>query len=87
MHPEEIPTESLNPGQVGYFACNMKQSSEGIHLYFILCSTGLYSISCVRLTAHIGDTIHRVGEIVEPMAGFQPTKAMVCFCYFFALLL
>jgi len=55
MHPEEIPTESLNPGQVGYIACNMKQSSE----------------------AHIGDTIHRVGEIVEPMAGFQPTKAMV----------
>ncbi|KAF8809083.1 translation factor GUF1, mitochondrial [Phlegmacium glaucopus] len=55
MHPEEIPTESLNPGQVGYIACNMKQSSE----------------------AHIGDTIHRVGEIVEPMIGFQPTKAMV----------
>ncbi|KAH9483887.1 Translation factor guf1 mitochondrial [Psilocybe cubensis] len=55
MYPEEIPTKSLNPGQVGYIACNMKQSSE----------------------AHIGDTIHRVGETVEPMAGFQPTKAMV----------
>ena len=29
MHPEEVPTNSLNPGQVGYIACNMKQSSEG----------------------------------------------------------
>ncbi|CAA7271490.1 unnamed protein product [Cyclocybe aegerita] len=55
MHPEEAPTKSLNPGQVGYIACNMKQSSE----------------------AHIGDTLHRVGEAVEPMAGFQPAKAMV----------
>ncbi|KAJ3506153.1 hypothetical protein NLJ89_g7026 [Agrocybe chaxingu] len=55
MHPEEVPTKSLNPGQVGYIACNMKQSSE----------------------AHIGDTLHRVGEVVEPMVGFQPAKAMV----------
>ncbi|KIM48774.1 hypothetical protein M413DRAFT_437952 [Hebeloma cylindrosporum] len=55
MYPEEVPTKSLYPGQVGYIACNMKQSSE----------------------AHIGDTIHRVGEVVEPMAGFQPAKAMV----------
>ncbi|PPQ99995.1 hypothetical protein CVT26_009277 [Gymnopilus dilepis] len=55
LHPEEVPTTSLNPGQVGYIACNMKQSSE----------------------AHIGDTLHRVGEVVEPMAGFQPAKAMV----------
>jgi len=29
MHPEEVPTKSLHPGQVGYIACNMKQSSEG----------------------------------------------------------
>ncbi|KAH8106868.1 GTP-binding protein lepa [Cristinia sonorae] len=28
MHPEEEPTESLQPGQVGYIACNMKESSE-----------------------------------------------------------
>lgn len=33
---------------------------------------------CSQLfVAHIGDTIHRVGEIIEPMTGFQPTKAMV----------
>ncbi|KAI0063422.1 GTP-binding protein lepa [Artomyces pyxidatus] len=55
MHPEEVPTSALLPGQVGYIACNMKQSSE----------------------AHIGDTLHRVGEVVEPMMGFQPAKAMV----------
>jgi len=55
MHPEEVPTNLLLPGQVGYIACNMKQSSE----------------------AHIGDTLHRVGEGVEPMPGFQPAKAMV----------
>lgn len=30
MHPEEMPTTSLQPGQVGYMACNMKQSSEGV---------------------------------------------------------
>lgn len=29
MHPEEVPTAQLLPGQVGYIACNMKQSSEG----------------------------------------------------------
>ncbi|KAF9052993.1 translation factor GUF1, mitochondrial [Panaeolus papilionaceus] len=55
MYPEEVPMKTLNAGQVGYIACNMKESSE----------------------AHIGDTIHRVGEVVEPMAGFQPAKAMV----------
>ncbi|KAF8512280.1 P-loop containing nucleoside triphosphate hydrolase protein [Gautieria morchelliformis] len=27
--------------------------------------------------AHIGDTLHRVGESVEPLPGFTPTKAMV----------
>ncbi|RXW18968.1 hypothetical protein EST38_g6886 [Candolleomyces aberdarensis] len=55
MHPEEIPTQNLNPGQVGFIACGMKQSSE----------------------AHIGDTLHRLGSEVEPLAGFQPAKAMV----------
>jgi translation factor GUF1, mitochondrial len=30
MNPEEVPVNSLNPGQVGYIACNMKESSEGI---------------------------------------------------------
>jgi translation elongation factor EF-4 len=29
MYPEEVPTTQLLPGQVGYIACNMKQSSEG----------------------------------------------------------
>ncbi|KAF7295365.1 Translation factor GUF1, mitochondrial [Mycena indigotica] len=28
MHPEETPATSLYPGQVGYIACNMKESSE-----------------------------------------------------------
>ncbi|KAJ7709647.1 GTP-binding protein lepa [Mycena rosella] len=28
MHPEEIPVNGLYPGQVGYIACNMKESSE-----------------------------------------------------------
>lgn len=30
MHPEETPIQALHPGQVGYIACNMKQSSEGV---------------------------------------------------------
>ncbi|KAJ4487702.1 P-loop containing nucleoside triphosphate hydrolase protein [Lentinula aciculospora] len=55
MYPEEVPTDMLCPGQVGYIACNMKESSE----------------------AHIGDTLHRVGEPVPPMPGFKPSKAMV----------
>lgn len=29
MHPEEAPTQDLRPGQVGYVACNMKESAEG----------------------------------------------------------
>jgi translation elongation factor EF-4 len=29
------------------------------------------------ILAHIGDTLHRVGETVEPLAGFQTAKAMV----------
>lgn len=29
MHPEEVPTSELRPGQVGYVACSMKESSEG----------------------------------------------------------
>lgn len=36
MHPEETPTETLRPGQVGYVACNMKNSSEGWS-FFICC--------------------------------------------------
>lgn len=29
MHPEELSTDSLRAGQVGFIACNMKESSEG----------------------------------------------------------
>ena len=29
MHPEEVATSELRPGQVGFIACNMKESSEG----------------------------------------------------------
>ena len=29
MNPEEVPVASLRPGQVGYIACNMKESTEG----------------------------------------------------------
>ncbi|KAF8320104.1 GTP-binding protein lepa [Clavulina sp. PMI_390] len=28
MHPDEVSTTSLHPGQVGYVVCNMKESSE-----------------------------------------------------------
>ncbi len=31
----------------------------------------------MKTAAHIGDTLHRVGEVVESMPGFQPAKAMV----------
>lgn len=30
MYPEEVSTDILCPGQVGYIACNMKESSEGM---------------------------------------------------------
>ena len=29
LHPEEVSTSILLPGQVGYVSCNMKESSEG----------------------------------------------------------
>ena len=32
----------------------------------------------MKTAARIGDTLHRVGEEVEPMPGFQLAKAMVC---------
>ncbi|PIL24427.1 hypothetical protein GSI_14181 [Ganoderma sinense ZZ0214-1] len=28
MHPEEVPTDCLRPGQVGFVACSMKESAE-----------------------------------------------------------
>ena len=37
MHPEEVPTDCLRPGQVGFVACSMKESSEG---WAYLSSTG-----------------------------------------------
>ncbi|KLO10549.1 Guf1 protein [Schizopora paradoxa] len=55
LHPEQTPTGILKTGQVGYIACNMKESSE----------------------AHVGDTLHKVGEPVEALPGFTPAKPMV----------
>ena len=75
MHPEEVPVKSLNPGQVGYIACNMKQSSEG--------KMSLHILADIRTNeepnpeAHIGDTLHRAGSDVKPLEGFKPAKAMV----------
>jgi translation elongation factor EF-4 len=43
MHPEEVPTQSLRPGQVGYVACNMKESSEGKY-YGVLCGSILLKL-------------------------------------------
>lgn len=28
-------------------------------------------------TAHVGDTLHRIGEETQPLPGFAPAKAMV----------
>jgi len=36
MNPEEVPAASLRPGQVGYIACNMKESTEGQKVVKIL---------------------------------------------------
>ena len=33
MHPEEVPTSELRPGQVGFVACSMKESSEGQRIF------------------------------------------------------
>ena len=76
MHPEETPTTTLRPGQVGFVACNMKESSEGN--VAIIIWTHLVTL----WLAHIGDTLHRVGAPVDPMPGFKPAKAMVCICFY-----
>jgi len=51
----------------------MKESSEGTPLF-------VSDLICLPhqnpSTAHIGDTFHRQGEQVEPLAGLTPTKAM-----------
>jgi translation elongation factor EF-4 len=33
--------------------------------------------------AHIGDTFHHVGQVVEPLPGFKPAKPMVSLSLFF----
>lgn len=72
MYPEEVSTDCLRPGQVGFVACSMKESAEGrIDLHI------LRHVANEILTAHIGDTFYRVGHPVEPMPGFKPAKAMV----------
>lgn len=73
MHPEEVPTKSLRPGQVGWVACNMKESSEGASTRLLLSQNSIIDLHA----AHIGDTLHRVGVPVDPMPGFKPAKAMV----------
>ena len=71
LHPEEVSTSVLFPGQVGYVSCNMKESSEGLN-----ASSPILS-SLMLVLAHIGDTFHLAGQPVEPMPGFQQAKAMV----------
>lgn len=73
MHPEEIPANSLRPGQVGYIACNMKQSSEGGRQF----TFDRPNCRLIDRSAHVGDTLYRVGHLVDPMPGFKPTQAMV----------
>ena len=36
MHPEQEQTDQLRSGQVGYIACNMKESSEGALLHVLM---------------------------------------------------
>lgn len=54
MYPEETPTTALYPGQVGYVACNMKESSEGADILGALCrqmlTLALKLISATRCT-------------------------------------
>ena len=38
MHPEQVQTDLLNAGQVGYLACNMKDPLEGEILDFCYIS-------------------------------------------------
>jgi translation factor GUF1, mitochondrial len=82
MHPEETSTGRLLAGQVGYIACNMKESSEGMSLRPMNLSA-----DAKRYAALIGDTFYRVGAKVDPMPGFKPSKAMVrqfmkLYCWF-----
>jgi translation elongation factor EF-4 len=52
----------------------MKESSEG-SIKIQSVSTHIYRSHSI--TAHIGDTLHRIGEPVDPIPGFKPAKAMV----------
>lgn len=71
MYPEEVSTDCLRPGQVGFVACSMKESAEGRTDFPIP-----RPIANDIFTAHIGDTFYRVGHPVDPMPGFKPAKAM-----------
>lgn len=72
MYPEQTSTGKLRSGQVGYIACNMKESTEGI------CLQPFQSAFVIDIyEAHVGDTFHKVGDSVQPFPGFMPAKAMV----------
>ena len=88
MHPEEEPTNQLQVGQVGYLgplcsilrrnplgltpniACNMKDSDEGEKF-------PTASNASKASEAHVGDTLHKVGEKIEAVEGFMLMKPMV----------
>lgn len=71
MHPEQQKTSVLLAGQVGYITCNMKDPLEGDYPNIMNYDHWHGD------QAHLGDTFHRVGERVEALPGFAPTKAMV----------
>lgn len=72
LHPEQTPTGILKTGQVGYIACNMKESAEGAKFH-----GEANHIANILHLAHVGDTLYKTGDPVQPLPGFTPAKPMV----------
>jgi hypothetical protein len=70
MHPEEVPTTRLLPGQVGYIACNMKQSSEGRILHNMYINISLTEGLQLILEIHYIVS----GNLSSPCLAFNPPR-------------
>jgi hypothetical protein len=69
MHPEEVSTAQLLPGQVGYIACNMKQSSEGK----VLNTVRQICLTC-RLQHTLVIPYIVSGMLLSPCLAFNPPR-------------
>jgi translation elongation factor EF-4 len=79
LHPNETSTAFLAAGHVGYvgeMAWNRRAQRYRVLTCIWVCAFSVCNMKAAS-EATVGDTFHKVGDVVEPLPGFKPTKAMV----------